>query len=185
MKMFNISKVQKTIPWIESSSALFVLCLLFFLLFFPHDSARAESLRLEDLVQISLNRHPSLQALRSQKNAQKQRVVQAGAYANPMLQLGVMNLPEGRWKFGEDMMTARSVGIMQRVHFPGRLTLQREQAGEKLEQLLARIEELELKLTNRVEKTYFDLWYNRRALSVWSARHCNRSSSSGPGVFYL
>jgi outer membrane protein TolC len=91
---------------------------LLWLALLPITRALAEpsALTLEAAVQQALQRSPGHQAAESATQASRESAMQAGQLPDPMLKLGIDNLPvEGpdRWSLTRDFMTMRRIGIEQ------------------------------------------------------------------------
>ncbi|MDZ4020603.1 TolC family protein [Pseudomonas sichuanensis] len=87
-------------------------------LLLPALSAQANSLTLEDALQLAERSAPSLQARQEQASAARHSVVPAGELPDPRLNLGVQNLPvdgSDRWSTNRDFMTMQVVGLSQEV----------------------------------------------------------------------
>ncbi len=87
-------------------------------LLLPALSAQANSLTLEDALQLAERSAPSLQARQEQASAARHSVVPAGELPDPRLNLGVQNLPvdgSDRWSTSRDFMTMQVVGLSQEV----------------------------------------------------------------------
>lgn len=78
--------------------------------------AEPSALTLEMAVQQALERSPGHRAAESAIQASRESALQAGQLPDPMLKLGIDNLPvEGpdRWSLTRDFMTMRRIGIEQ------------------------------------------------------------------------
>lgn len=87
-------------------------------LLLPALSAQANSLTLDDALQLAERNAPSLQARQEQASAARHSVVPAGELPDPRLNLGVQNLPvdgSDRWSTNRDFMTMQVVGLSQEV----------------------------------------------------------------------
>ncbi|PYG97853.1 hypothetical protein CVV67_24600, partial [Arthrobacter stackebrandtii] len=87
-------------------------------LLLPALSVQANSLTLDDALQLAERNAPSLQARQEQASAARHSVVPAGELPDPRLNLGVQNLPvdgSDRWNTNRDFMTMQVVGLSQEV----------------------------------------------------------------------
>ncbi|MCP8632921.1 TolC family protein [Pseudomonas mosselii] len=87
-------------------------------LLLPALSAQANSLTLDDALQLAERNAPSLQARQEQASAARHSVMPAGELPDPRLNLGVQNLPvdgSDRWSTNRDFMTMQVVGLSQEV----------------------------------------------------------------------
>ena len=81
-----------------------------------HALAEPSALTLEAAVQQALHRSSGHRAAESATQASRESALQAGQLPDPMLKLGIDNLPvEGpdRWSLTRDFMTMRRIGIEQ------------------------------------------------------------------------
>src|SRR5205807_10084166 len=84
---------------------------------------------LERLLQFAVSANPAVQAAERRVDAARARVIPAGLPPDPMLMLGIQNLPLGKMQSaammsgGPDPMTMRMIGIGQTIPYPGKLSL--------------------------------------------------------------
>src|SRR5262245_25983497 len=74
----------------------------------------ARALDLESALRDVAAANPALAARAEMAEAARQRIAPAGAWASPMLELGVANVPTSG-RFDTDMMTMKMIGIEQHV----------------------------------------------------------------------
>ena len=108
--------------------------------------------------------NPSVRAARERVEAARARVAPAGAIPDPMLGIGVMNLPVDGAGYSE--MTMNTVMLGQVVPFPGKLGLQRQIAERELVAAEARLEGTRLDLERDARRAYYELAFLDRALDV-------------------
>ncbi|MDO6388204.1 TolC family protein [Uliginosibacterium sp. 31-12] len=76
----------------------------------------AEPLSLEEARRIAETRAPQIEALRAQEMAAREMAVAAGQLPDPVLKLGLSNVPtdgEMAWSLTQESMTMRQIGVMQ------------------------------------------------------------------------
>lgn len=127
---------------------------------------QADTAQLRDLVSRALANNPSIRAAEDRVEAARAAIGPAGALPDPMLSVGLMNLPIAEPGFGEDMMTMKTIGIGQTLPFPGRLALQRRVAEHELRAAQAREEAARLAVTEEVRAAYYELAFLDRAMEV-------------------
>ncbi len=88
----------------------------------------ARALTLADVLREVDGANPMLTARRGMAAAAHQRVAPAGAWDDPMLEVGVLNLPSSG-RFDMDPMTMRMIGVQQRVPVAGANALRRRSAS--------------------------------------------------------
>lgn len=89
----------------------------------------ATALDMETALKEVLSANPMLIARAAMTDATRQRIGPAGAWTQPMLELGLENVPQGGWLY-EDEMTMRMIALEQRVPLSGANGLAREAARE-------------------------------------------------------
>ena len=78
------------------------------------------TLILDQLIQEMLLQNPELQVSYKQWQVTAAQAPQAGALPDPVLGIGVMNLPVNSFTFNQEMMTGKQISAMQMFPFPGK-----------------------------------------------------------------
>jgi outer membrane protein, heavy metal efflux system len=120
---------------------------------------------LDSLVRRATDAYPAVRAAAARLDAARARVSPAGARPDPMLMVGVQNLPVSRPGFGDDM-TMKMVGVSQVLPYPGRLGLRRTAAEREVGAAEARLRMARLEAGERLRKAYLELAYLDRALEI-------------------
>ena len=120
-------------------------------------AAAARDTQLSALVTEALQNNPDLQAARRGLSAARQRVEPAAALDDPMLELGVVNLPVQSRSFAAEDMTMKMIGLSQRLPFPGKRALRRAAAEREADTVEQNLRELANKVRRDVKVAYFDL----------------------------
>ncbi|MEJ2507822.1 MAG: hypothetical protein P8Y81_16290, partial [Ignavibacteriaceae bacterium] len=76
---------------------------------------------LQDLINTAIDVSPKLSMLRAKRNVAENKIPQNSNLPNPMLMLGLMNLPTNTFSFNQEPMTQKVVGLQQTIPFPGKL----------------------------------------------------------------
>jgi len=113
------------------------------------------------LVAEALERNPDLASARFNAEAAGHRVLPAGSLPDPMLSLGVMNLPVDDFAVDKEPMTSRDIGLSQAFPFPGKLSLKEEIARLGAAQAGDRAEAVRNLVRFRVSRDFFALIENR------------------------
>ena len=87
------------------------------------------ALDLPEALRQAASANPTLAARAAMVDAARRRVTPAGAWASPMVELGVVNVPTSG-RFDEDPMTMKMLGVSQRVPVFGGNRLSRRAARE-------------------------------------------------------
>jgi cobalt-zinc-cadmium efflux system outer membrane protein len=122
---------------------------------------------LEGLISHALSVHPSIRAARDRIEAAQAAIRPAGALPDPMLGVGVMNVPvTGRDQDDMTSMTMATVGVGQTIPYPGKLGLRRRVAELELAAAEARLEAARWAIRQEVTDAYADLAFLDRALEI-------------------
>lgn len=121
---------------------------------------------LQDLVAEAERENPGLRAAESRVEAARARVPQAGALPDPMLGVGVMNVPVSDPSFADDMMTMINLRVSERFPFPGKRGLRERRAETEAEAARWEAERVRRKIVAEVKEAYYRLYFIDRALEV-------------------
>lgn len=130
--------------------------------------ARGERARLdalEEFIARAVEASPRLRAARARAEAAQAQVAPAGARPDPMLMVGVQNLPVRDPGF-TDGMTMKMVGISQTLVLGGKLSLARSAAGHEVEAAEASVDAAALELKRDVQTAWYEIAYADRALDI-------------------
>ena len=128
--------------------------------------SRPTPLELNALIEEALSKNPDVLAAKSKWEVLRERPPQAGALDDPMLGLGIVNLPTDTFSFRNEDMTMKEVSVTQRVPYPGKRGLRSEMAQKEAEAALSDYEEAKNKVSREMKMAYFDLFYANRAIEV-------------------
>lgn len=121
---------------------------------------------LEGLISHALTVHPSIRAARDRVEAARAAIGPAGALPDPMLGVGMMNVPLGRRDEGEMSMTMATVGVGQMIPYPGKLGLRRRVAELELSAAEARVEAARWAVRQEVTDAYAELAFLEQAVEI-------------------
>ena len=99
---------------------LLISCLAF-LSFPPLASGQPAQTRLnlDQLIEEALENNPEILAAKKRGEVYREKVPQASALEDPMLEFGIINLPTN-FSFRDEDMTMKEIGISQKFPFPER-----------------------------------------------------------------
>ncbi|MEI6896730.1 MAG: TolC family protein [Psychromonas sp.] len=117
---------------------------------------QVSALSLQDAQQIALQQDPGQQIYRAQQASFIAQGKHRATLADPMLKLGIANLPTDSFSLDSDAMTQLTLGISQQ--FSRGNTLDITQQGFQLQSEIAALQGLDRRLL--VKKTVRDLWLN-------------------------
>lgn len=137
----------------------------------------------DSLVEAALAVSPAIRAAQERLSAARARVGPAGLLADPMLMLGIQNLPLGQMKSapaghgaapsssGPDPMTMKMIGVGQTLPYPGKLSLSRRAAAREAEAAMAALSAVRWQVTTDVRRAYYDLVFVDKALEIVDRNH--------------
>jgi outer membrane protein, heavy metal efflux system len=127
--------------------------------------AAEPKLNVDRLVDEALRNNPEILAAREKAEAAREKIPQAYSLDDPMLGVGVTNLPT-TFSFKDDEMTQKEITISQKLPFPGKRGLMAEVAEKEADASLVEVEEIANRITREVKTVYFDLSHVDRTLAV-------------------
>jgi outer membrane protein TolC len=122
-------------------------------------------LKVDQLVEEALQNNPEILAAKQKWEAYKEKVPQARALPDPMLGLGIINLPTN-FSFKNEDMTMKEVSISQMFPFYGKRSLMGEMAGKEAEAVFNEIQEKANRIIRDVKAAYYDLSHVYRTTEV-------------------
>ncbi len=125
----------------------------------------AISQTLEDYVKIALENNQELKAYKLQIEAIAKRIKQVSTPSDPILMIGVINLPTNL-NFRSDMMTMKEVGISQMLMYPEKYSLMGRMAEKDYEIAKEIYESKRLEVIASVKMLYFEIYYMTRAIEI-------------------
>ena len=118
---------------------------------------------LDSLIQVALERNPSIQTIEHQFHAAEHRAGYAGWLPDPQFSIGLLNLPRTSFGFDETPMTGVSVGLTQSIPWPGKLSTQTGIAHLNAEAMAADLAARKNSIIRLVTYYYYDYSYWVRA----------------------
>lgn len=118
------------------------------------------------LIEEATRANPEIRAARLEQEAAQQRIAPAGALTDPMLEVGVLNLPVNTFSFRQDDMTMKMIGLGQRLPYPGKRKLREEAAEQEAEATAHRYQETVNRVTRNVRVAYTNLALNAMATEL-------------------
>lgn len=136
------------------------------LLISPAGTAAWQATGLDDLLTEADTANPEIVAARRMAEAAAARVPQAGALPDPMLGLGLMNVPVANPGLGREMMTMMQVQMSGTLPWPGKLGLKEEVALLRAEAAEFEVERVRDRIAAEVGTAYYRIYFIDRALEV-------------------
>ena len=153
------------------SRRILVVVALLLASFLDADGAGAQvtapaPLGLPELISEALSRNPDVQAARSKWEVLKERPAQMGALDDPMVGLGLLNVPTDSFNFRNEDMTMKEISVSQKVPYPGKRPLRGALARKEAEAAFNDFEEVRNRVTRDVKAAYYELFYVNKAIEV-------------------
>jgi outer membrane protein TolC len=143
--------------------ALFIL----FTCIIPIYAQQSESIiSLDSLVNHMLKENQALGSKSSLTEALKQRITQMGALPDPKVTIGVVSLPLDTYKFNQEPMTQKMIGLNQVFPFFGKLSLKEDIAKKDYEIQKESLDDFKLNLIKNLEHLYYNLFFNYKSLEI-------------------
>ncbi len=130
---------------------------------------KPEVLSLQTLLNEALTKNPEIRAMQRSFDAMRQRVPQAKALPEPMLNAGYMGNPVPIPPFEVqkgDPSSNRFVSLTQEIPYPGKLSLKGRMANVEAEAEWWAYEQARLNLVAEIKDAYFDLAYLHKAIET-------------------
>ena len=134
------------------------------------DPARGDTLRQEEVIRQVVSHNDRHRAARYMEEAARAKVGPAGAWDDPMLMLGVVNLPTS-FSFSEDMMTMKMLGLSQRIPYAGQKGLSAKAARADADAAREDRRGTVLDLVAAAKSAYVDLYYRCRTVEELQRQH--------------
>ncbi|TFH65578.1 MAG: TolC family protein, partial [Candidatus Zixiibacteriota bacterium] len=125
----------------------------------------SESLRVEQVVYDVVRHNDRVTAMRYMEKAANAKAKSAGAWDDPMLMVGVANLPTS-FDFKMDPMTMKMLGLSQNIPYAGQKGLQEKAARAEAAMATQDRQEMELELATAAKLAFYDLYVSRRGVDL-------------------
>jgi len=145
--------------WLPAAALMLLMAL-------PAAGQDAADAQLAALVAEAAERNPDVQAARREAAAVRSRIAPAGALDDPMLEVGVLNLPTPSFSFRREDMTMKMIGLTQRLPYPGKRALRRDLAEAEAQAVEQNLQELVNRVRRDVKVAYFDLGFTEASLRL-------------------
>lgn len=146
----------------------YLTIMVFFFIFMPltlYAQSEKPLMNLNHLIEEALQNNPEILSAKKKWEVYKEKVPQAYAIEDPMLGLGIINLPTN-FSFKKEDMTMKEISISQRFPFPGKRSLMREMAEKEAKAVYTEIQEKANRIVREVKAAYYDLSHVYRATDV-------------------
>lgn len=147
------------------------LIILILLLFAPEAGAKDKHVAhfkqtLNKFIESAKKLNPNLLEAKNRINIYKQIPDQRSSWKDPMLTLGLANLPVDTFSFREQAMTQKQIQLTQEIPFPGKTALMKEAAEKDVSIAKWNLKELELNIIRQVKESFYELCFINSALDT-------------------
>lgn len=136
--------------------------------------AAAQPLSLQEATVRALEQAPLLEAREGAVTAATEEAARAGALPDPMLMLGIENLPvtgSKAFDFGADDMTMKRVGLRQEIPAPAKRAARRELAARQVDAARASSETERLAVQRGTAQAWIALWTAEHEVEALQSLH--------------
>lgn len=145
-----------------------ILSLVIMLLIIKPNQAIGQIIEIEPLLKEYLSEvlenNPDLEAWQNKVEASKRDIPQAGAWSDPTIGLGLMNLPPSSFDFNQEPMTGFWINAGQMIPLAGKPALKTAIAEYRSESSLYAQRAEELSISSALAKTWYDWAYLEDAI---------------------
>ncbi len=124
----------------------------------------AQTAKLDSLINKAIRVSPKLSMLRAKRNVARDKIPQKSNLPNPMLMLGLMNLPTNSFSFDQEPMTQKVIGLQQTIPFPGKLSAMEDAASIDTLIIDKEIKDAENEIRKNIGEKYYSLSFFRKSL---------------------
>ena len=121
---------------------------------------------LKDFIEVALKQNPSLLEAKNKINIYKQIPDQRSSWEDPMLTLGLANLPVDTFSFREQAMTQKQIQVIQEIPYPGKTELRKNAAEKDITIAEWNLKELELNVIRQIKESFFELCFINSAIAT-------------------
>ena len=121
------------------------------------------------LLKEAAERNPEVAAARKEAEAAASRIEPAASLDDPMLEVGLLNVPAQSLSLQQEDMTMKMIGISQRLPYPGKRGLRREAALKDADASASGAREVVNRVQRDVKAAYLDLWLVDESLRLTEA----------------
>jgi outer membrane protein TolC len=129
-------------------------------------SLQGDTMTLESLLSQVQARNPEIAAAKQELEAARQRIAPARALENPMLEVGILNLPVESLSLRREDMTMKMLGVSQRLPFPGKRDLRAAVASADAQSVAFGYDETVNRITRDAHIAYVELSLVRRSREI-------------------
>lgn len=143
-----------------------VLLAILSLILFVSIPAQQKNETLDNLIELATSVSPKIRLLKSKKDVAGSKIEQGTNLPDPMLTLGLVNMPTNSFSLTQEPMTGKTIGITQAFPFPGGLSAKSDVIAMDTLIIKKEIEDFKNEIRKNVSNLYFDLQLVREEMLI-------------------
>ncbi len=144
----------------------FKMLLMILLSFVSTQFGQQKTESLQDLISEAIKVSPKIKMLQSKYEVAKTSIEIGTNLPDPVLTLGLINMPTNSFSFSQEPMTGKILGLSQAIPFPGALSSASDVKSVDTSIVHQEVADLENKIKNDVSDFYFDLQLRREEIRL-------------------
>ena len=132
-------------------------------LWVPNISAQTT---LDSLIAQAIKVSPKLKMLQAKLSANEDVVPQVSNLPDPLLSLGLMNLPTNSFSFTQEAMTGKTIGLSQQIPFPGKLNTMGKVSQKDADIIKQEIADTRNEIKKDIASACYEVSFVRKAISL-------------------
>ncbi len=132
-------------------------------LWIPNISAQTN---LDSLITQTIKVSPKIKMLQAKLRASEDIVPQVSNLPDPMLTLGLMNLPTNSFSFTQEAMTGKTIGLSQQIPFPGKLSTMGMVSQRNADIVKQELIDAKNEIRKNVSSAYYELSFTEKAIAL-------------------
>ena len=128
--------------------------------------SQQENSVLGNMINRALAVSPKIKMLEAKKEAAHSRVPQQTNLPDPVLTLGLTNLPTNSFSFTQEPMTGKVIGLSQAFPFPGKLGAAEDVLNKDVEIVQKEIDDAKNEIVKNVKQSYYELLLAKDELRI-------------------
>ena len=126
----------------------------------------AQTSALDSLINRAIEVSPKLAMYRAKRSVAENKIPQVSNLPDPMLTLGVVNMPVNSFSFTQEPMTGKMISVSQAFPFPGKLSAAEDVGSKDVNITDEEIQDEINDIKKNVADTYYELVFTRKAISL-------------------
>lgn len=123
-------------------------------------------LSLKELIDEAVKANPEIRTLKNRVASLRAAAPQVGTLPDPLLTIGVDNVPVSDPSFDAFLPTSKVIGLSQKVPFPGKLALKEKAANLRADSMESIYRDKVTEIIKRVKDAYFDLHFINQSIRI-------------------